>query len=151
MKTLTWMWVAWVSSALIGCQTKVCTLVGCSDSLAIRFSPALVDGHYELKVQAAEISQHCSFEVRKDGQEVGDSTCDFGISPEGVSLDEAPALVTANLLWRDVSVGELNDVKPKYEDYYPNGPACDETPCRQGEVTMNVAYPSGGGGEGGGR
>lgn len=128
-----------------------CTEVGCSDHLGLAFEAPLAAGAWEIDVLADGLHWVCQVEVPiVDSSTLGCSGTDVYVVAWSDGPD-APALARSiQLAWnpKEVEVVFRRDgdevgrhlVRPDYEDHFPNGPECDEFPCR---VALETVDPEG--------
>lgn len=116
----------------IGPVTKVCTMMGCSDSLQIHLIGDLPE-HYTVR-----LTGNLGYATAIDcpgGDQYPEVKCwedgaIFMYNPHSI-----PKRLTITVVWEDHVKSET--VRPAYSPYRPSGPGC-EPECLKGEVTIEL-------------
>lgn len=164
MRYLRWAMVAAVF-AVVGCESKVCTLRGCTDQFSATLSRAdgsFPSGAHQIDVTADGVTMSCTFSFMGGGVV---ATCPSGLDVtvgpattcseirmgDTVSLrcDPIPGQFIERLTLRgtpralrvlqSVAGVTLLDqaMAPIYEAAYPNGPECEPV-CQQASETLTL-------------
>lgn len=124
-------------------ERRRCGLVGCSSSLWIAVPADLPQGVWTIEIDVDDMSWTCTATVPLPTRD--DAACTgVGVIPaiddadrwHGAALHWAPEWVAVRLFHEGELVDEVSQA-PEYDEYYPNGKACDRWPCRDGTVQLD--------------
>jgi hypothetical protein len=119
--------VACTGCNIFGTHDRVCTLIGCENSLTVRFDrPLTAPARLEVSLSAP------------GSPPLYAEDCDATRCSGGAYF---PGLV-ADHVWVRIIIGSTTkdyELRPTYVDSFPNGPACG-SPCQQ--ATVQVQLPA---------
>jgi hypothetical protein len=131
-----------------GCADPMCTLIGCIDSLDLGFDQTIPrDYMVTVTIGARVLTADCSSAADADtSREVevwlSDDSASVTCGTDRLVLGVTPDELSVRLDHPDGTVTQV-DLRPDYEESYPNGEECDDVPCRSASVEIDVNAPAG--------
>lgn len=148
-----WFVMLGVASAITTLSGCTCTQAGCLPGVSLELHPAsaasFAAGTLGIDVATDAASAHfdCTIDAANGGDgcmrggsptlQASPVTNAAGVTAIHVSIYAAPRTVTVRVTRAGSSVvAQL--IVPTYHEYYPNGPDCDDTPCRSATADLDV-------------
>lgn len=134
--------------AVGGCADPICTLIGCVDSLELVFDETIPrDYVVTVTIGSRVLTADCTSAADPDTSRdvevlLSDGSASVICGTGRLALGITPAELSVRLDHADGTV-TIADVRPAYEESYPNGEECDEVPCRNASTSIDVQTPAG--------
>lgn len=132
-----------IAAAQAGCGSKYCTELACESNLTFDFDGEyLPAGDYLVTVETSNGDASCELTVAADRSSDFDCSGDVDVEPsvEDVVIYDTPETASLDIT-RDGDAVTSAEAEPDYEDYYPNGPDCDDEACQVAFVTADLPDP----------
>ena len=132
----------------VGCARPSCSSTGCVPAIDVAIdSPLVAAGVYHLTLHADGNTVECHTRLPEPSPQSGCNAAlatliyapvAAGWALGGVSLRTASVSQLTVVVRRDRTQLASQHFSPDYEAWYPNGPVCDDAPCRYAALTMSM-------------
>jgi hypothetical protein len=136
------------AGAVGGCGDRICTLSGCVGGLELVFDET-IPRDYTVTITTGDrvVTADCTAAVDPDTTHrvvvaLSDDSSLVTCGTDHLLLGVTPPELTVRLEYADGTVTQV-ELRPDYEESYPNGEECDDVPCLDASIPIDVNAPVG--------